>query len=155
MEVTLTEVERVLELLTETPRRLVTISSSFENSQLQLKPDQESWSANDILAHLRSCADVWGKSIERMLAEDNPTLPHVSPRTWVRKTDYPELAFHESLQAFAYQRAELLDTLKNLDFEAWSRGAIIKGRTHTVFSQARRLAHHENVHCEQIEALLK
>ncbi len=90
-----------------------------------------------------------------MLAEDHPTLPHVSPRTWVRKTDYLKLDFHESLQAFVHQRAELLDTLKNLNFEAWSRGAIIKGRNHTVFSQARRMAHHENEHCEQLEALLK
>jgi hypothetical protein len=151
----LTEIEDVLNLLAETPQRLATASGTFENSRLQFKPDKESWSANDILAHLRACADVWGKSIERMLAEDNPTLSHISPRTWVRKTDYPELAFHESLQAFVRQRAELLDTLKKLDVEGWSRGAIIKGRTHTVFSQAQRLAHHENIHCEQIEVLLK
>ena len=37
----------------------------------------------------------------------------------------------------------------------WSRGAMIKDRRHTVFSQARRMALHEVTHCEQIEGLVK
>jgi uncharacterized damage-inducible protein DinB len=155
MEVTSTEIEQVLKSLAETPHRLATASSGLESARLQSKPDEKSWSANDILAHLRACADVWGNSIQAMLAQEAPTLRHVSPRTWIRKTDYLELTFSESFQAFADQRNQLLNTLKNLDFEAWSRGALIKERRHTVFSQARRMAHHENEHCEQIEALLK
>lgn len=155
MEITSTEIEQALKSLAETPHRLATASSGLENAQLQTKPDETSWSANDILAHLRACADVWGKTIQAMLAQETPTLRHVSPRTWIRKTDYLELPFRESFQAFADQRNELLNTLKNLDFAAWSRGAMIKERRHTVFSQARRLAQHEHDHCEQIEALLK
>jgi len=45
--------------------------------------------------------------------------------------------------------------LKRLSVEDWSRAAIIKGREHTVFTQVRRMAMHENVHCEQIESLLQ
>ena len=59
MEVTSTEIEQALKSLAETPHRLAPASSGLENAQLQTKPDETSWSANDILAHLRACADVW------------------------------------------------------------------------------------------------
>ena len=90
-----------------------------------------------------------------LLAEADPVLPDVHPRQRIKGTDYPVLPFRESFQAFADQREKLLITLRKLSFDDWSRGAMIGGRKHTVFSQARRMAKHENVHCEQIEELLK
>ena len=155
MKATTAEIENVLHLLAETPRRLSTMCRSLSHTQLQHKPDDKSWSANDILAHLRACADVWGDSIEAMLAQDKPALPHLSPRTYIRKTDYPQLDFHESLPAFAQQRCQLLNMLNNLERADWSRAAMIKERQHTIFTQARRMAHHEITHCEQLEALVK
>lgn len=93
-----------------------------------------------------------------MISEDNPTLRYVSPRTWIRKTDYPEQEFRISLQAFAKQRNDLLKSLKTLAIEDWSRAATftgtIKGREQTVFSYARRIAEHENHHFDQIERVL-
>ena len=149
------EIEKYLDMLSVTSRRLTKATQGFEDVRLQYKIDKKAWSVNDILAHLRSCADVWGGSIEAMLAEDTPTLPYRHPRQWIKKTNYPMLLFHESFQAFRIQRNNLLNVLKNLSFEDWSRAAIIKHREHTVFSEARRMALHENVHCQQIEELLK
>jgi hypothetical protein len=150
-----TEIEKYLNLLEETPRRLLKSTKPFAEGRLQQRTAKETWSANDILAHLRSCADVWGDSIERMLAEENPTVAYRHPRQWIKKTDYLELPFHESLQTYAAQRKKLLKILRRLSFEDWSRAATIKGRDHTVFTQVRRMAIHENVHCEQIESLLQ
>ena len=155
MKATPDEIEKYLKLLAETPRRIESLSRGMDNVQLQLKPDGDSWSTNDILAHLRSCADVWGKTIQEMLIKDNPILPYVHPRQWIKKTNYPEIDFHTSLQAFTDQRKELLMVLKKLNFKDWSRASIIKGREHTVFTQIRRMATHENEHCEQIKAMLK
>jgi DinB superfamily len=159
MKVTSAEIEEVLQLLAETPRRIASASTGLENARLHFKADDKAWSANDILAHLRSCADVWGKSILAMIAQDNPTLRYVSPRTWMPKTDYLTQEFHLSLQAFATQRTDLVQSLKALAIEDWSRTATftgtVKGREQTIFSYARRIAVHENEHCEQIEALLK
>jgi hypothetical protein len=113
---------------------------------------------NDILAHLRACADVWGKSILAMVAQDHPTLRYVSPRTRMKKTNYAALDFHASLQAFAQQRAELVKALSNLDAAGWLRGATFtgttRGREATVLSYARRITDHEREHCEQLEAIL-
>src|SRR5258706_15984890 len=144
-----------LKLLDVTPRRLMKITKSLDEARLQRRTEKEIWSVNDILAHLRACADVWGDSIEQMLSDENPTVLYRHPRQWIKKTDYPKLSFHESLQAFTAQRKKLLKVLKHLPFEDWSRAATIKGLEHTVFTQVRRMATHENVHCEQIENLLQ
>jgi len=155
MKATPVEIETFLDLLAESPRRIAATSTGIDDAHLQTKPDKKSWSANDILAHLRSCADVWGDSIDAMLAEENPTVPYRHPRQWIKKTDYPELPFQGSFRAFAAQRKKLLKVLISLSFEDWLRAAIIKGRGHTVFTQARRMALHEQVHCGQIESLLQ
>ena len=155
MNITPNEIEKYLSLLYDTSRRLTKATQGFDDLRLQYKIDKKAWSVNDILAHLRSCADVWGGSIEAMLAEDRPTLPYRHPRQWIKKTNYPDLLFQESFQAFQMQRKNLLNVLNNLSFEDWSRAAIINQREHTVFSQTRRMALHEDVHCQQIEELLK
>ncbi|HEU4389395.1 MAG TPA: DinB family protein [Blastocatellia bacterium] len=159
MKVSIDETQSVLRLLTATPRRIASLSRRVQESKLYFRPHPDSWSANDILAHLRACADVWGKSIKAMITQDHPTLRYISPRGWIRKTDYPALEFGISLQAFTDQRRELLRELKGLSIKAWSRRATFtattRGRDQTVFSYACRIADHEIKHCGQIEAVLK
>src|SRR5688572_31490791 len=41
--------------------------------QLQRKPEADAWSAQEIVAHLRACAEVWGRSIDRMLRSEEHT----------------------------------------------------------------------------------
>src|SRR5678815_3059447 len=100
MKVSPAEAENVLRLLAATPRRIASLTRRVEIANLYFRPHQDSWSANDVLAHLRACADVWGKSIIAMISQDHPTLRYISPRSWIRKTDYPSLEFRMSLKAF-------------------------------------------------------
>jgi hypothetical protein len=153
MEITVIEIEKTLDLLTETPRRITAVAGTMSDDQLLLRPDKESWSANDILAHLRACADVWSETIAAMFQEDEPTLEDISPREWLKGKEYPGLLFQESFLSFVDQRRRLLQILYDLEAADWSRGAMIKNRRHTVFSQARRMALHEVTHCEQLDTL--
>jgi DinB superfamily len=155
MIATPSEIEKYLGIISETPLRIGQASKGLDEARLQFKPEDKSWSANDILAHLRSCADLWTHSIYAMLAENNPEFSDINERKWAKVTRYAELSFSESFQAFSSQRENLLRVLKALPFESWERSAIIFGRKHTVFTQTRRLAKHEGEHCEQIENLLK
>jgi hypothetical protein len=158
MDITSADIEQVLALLTETPQRLAVLTSGIEHTRLHTAPDHDTWSAQVILAHLRSCADVWGKSILAMIAEDHPTLRYISPRTWIRKTNYLDQPFHSSFQAFAKQRTDLIASLSVLVGADWSRAATftgtVRGRSQTVFSYARRIAEHEREHLDQIETVL-
>lgn len=159
MKVDSAEIERTLKSLAATPLRLKVLSQGLDKTQLHYRSDEVPWSVNDIQAHLRACADVWGKSILAMISQEHPTLRYISPRIWMRKTNYPEQDFHASLEAFTRQRNELLEALNALKNNDWSRGATFtattKGREQTILSYAKRIAEHENEHCIQIEGLLK
>jgi hypothetical protein len=151
-------IEQVLSLLAVTPTRLTALTAGLVPTQLHIAPNQDEWSANDVLAHLRACADVWGNCITRIIAEDKPALRGISPRAWIKKTDYRELEFGPSLHSFATQRAELLAILQPLPPEGWSRTATVKDMVGKVFERTvldygQRLARHEQAHLEQIERL--
>ena len=81
-------IEQALTLLAATPPRLAALSAGLAPAHLQTRSAPEDWSANDVLTHLRACADVWGNCIMAILAEDGPTLRAVDPRTWIKSTDY-------------------------------------------------------------------
>jgi hypothetical protein len=150
-------IEQVLGLLAETPLRLEALTADLTPAQLHSAPSEE-WSANDVLAHLRACADVWGGCIATILAEERPTLRAVNPRTWITQTDYCELEFQPSLFAFATQRAALLAVLEALPPDGWSRSATVTGAgkalERTVMFYARWLAEHERPHVKQIARLV-
>jgi uncharacterized damage-inducible protein DinB len=155
IEINSAEIERFLELLAEAPRRIASVTKGLTEARLTLRTSAEPWSVNDILAHLRASADVREKFIHIMLTQDHPPLRYISPRSYIKKTNYLELAFPESFRAYKKQRNELLSTLKDLSIKDWSRSAMIKERPESVFSYVLYLTQHETAHCEQIEELLK
>ncbi len=150
--------EQVLTLLAETPPRLAALTTGLAPAQLHTTPNYDGWSANDVLAHLRACADVWGNCIVAMIAQDTPTLRAVNPRTWIKKTDYLELEFRPSLRSFAMRRADLLAVLEPLPIDAWSRAATVTGAgkilERTVLFYAQWLARHERQHVKQVERIV-
>ena len=85
-------------------------------------------------------------------------MRYVSPRTWLKKTNYADLEFGVSFRAYANQRKDLLKVLRTLSHDDWLRGASVKvakkRREETVLSYAERMARHEAGHCEQVERIL-
>ncbi len=152
-------IEQILSLLAEHPRRIAAVTTGLAPARLRTPPHPEEWSANEVLAHLRSCADVWGNCMALIIAEHGATIRAVNPRTWIHDTDYLEQEFQPSFQVFAAQRAVLLDFLKSLAPDAWSRAATITGAgkplVRTVQSYAQWLATHERPHVKQIERIAK
>ena len=154
----LLSVEQILTILSGSPQRIAALTAGLVPAQLHTAPSRNEWSANDVLAHLRACADVWGDCIEVILAQDTPTIRTVNPRTWIRKTDYLEQEFQPSLHAFATQRTDLLKVLEPLAPEGWSRTATVTGAgkvlERTVLFYARWLAGHERPHLKQIQRIV-
>jgi hypothetical protein len=152
-------VEQTLALLAETPRRIAALTAGLAPAQLQVTPAPDAWSANEVLAHLRACADVWGNCMLTMIAKDRPTLQAVNPRTWINRTNYPELEFRASLRTFARQRADLLAILDPLPQIGWSRRATVTGAgavlERTVLFYGRWLAGHERTHVKQVAGIVE
>jgi hypothetical protein len=147
----------ILSRLAEGPQRIAAATSGLSDKQLRTSPD-DGWSPNEVLAHMRACNDVWGGHIFAILAEDRPTRQGINPRTWMKKTNYLDLDFRESFDAFAAQRSDLLQTLESLPPERWSRTALIRSygtmtNEHTAHFFADGLARHERAHIKQIEKI--
>jgi DinB superfamily len=146
--------EQILSLLVEAPRQIKVVTAGLDPARLQIAPSEGEWSANEILAHLRACADVWGGSIVTIVRKDHPTIRAIDPRTWIRDTDYLDRAFRPSLWAYTQQRTELLALLESLSPQDWSRGGTFTGAgkplERTVLSEADAIARHERLHVKQI-----
>ena len=150
--------EQVLTMLAATPTRIEAITVGAEPVQLRTCPGPDEWSANDVLAHLRSCADVWGGSIAFVIDEDRPTIRAVNPTTWIKSTDYRSLELGTSLFAYTAQRAALLAVLESLTQEGWARSATVAGAgkvlDRTVRFYVTWLARHEQPHVRQIDRIV-
>ena len=152
-------IEEILTRLESGPGRIASMTDDLSEAQLHIAPAEDEWSANDVLAHLRSCQDVWGGYIYRMVAEDRPTIRVISPRNYIRRTAYLTLDFAPSLAAFSKARAELVTLLKSLPPEAWQRTCIATGagrpNDRSVHGEGDALARHERAHIRQIEAVVR
>ena len=150
-------IEQILTALAEGPPRIAEHTVGLTKAQLHAAPAPGEWSANEVLAHLRSCADVWGDCIARILQQEKPTIRAVNPRTWIESTDYPVQDFRSSLQAFTAQRTALLRVLEPLSPDAWSRSATVTGAgkalERTVYSYADWIVEHERPHVKQIKRI--
>lgn len=158
MQIPETEITNLLRLLAETPARLAAMTSTLKSERLERKVNDDEWTVNEVLAHLRVCAEVWGQSILVMISQEQPTLRYVSPRTVAKKRNYAFQPFGASLLAFSRQRHELIQRLRALAQEGWSRGATFtgttRGRTQTIRSYVQRMVDHEAAHLAQIEQIL-
>src|SRR5438132_5302840 len=106
--------DQVLAALAEHPKAIAALTAGLPRARLHGSPRRGEWSISDVLAHLRSCSDMWGKYIATIIAEDRPTIRVMNPTAWIKSTNYPELEFASSFQAFAKQPVELLALLRAL-----------------------------------------
>ena len=78
--------EEILAALAATPSRLAALTAGLDPALLRTRPAPDEWSAVAVLAHMRACADMWGKAIMTILAEDRPTFRAVNPATWIKQS---------------------------------------------------------------------
>jgi DinB superfamily len=147
-------VDEIMEILPTTVPRIAVLTEGLTPAQLRATPEPGAWSVNDVLAHLRASHDVLGGSMLRVVAEDRPRWRRLSPRAWMRKTDYPDWEFAPAFAAFSVQRAELLAVLTPLSSEAWDRTASVTEDRgvieRSVAFYGDWMAAHERVHLQQI-----
>ena len=154
------DIKRVINLLKQGPLRIKKATDGVRLARLHVRTDEEPWSINDILIHLRACSDVWGETIMKMLTEDNPTQRYRSPRGFMKKPGYQEPEFAGGLGSYIQERKKLVKVLTDLDDNGWSRpgtyaGVTPRHRNQTVLTLAQRMVNHEGPHLDQIESLLK
>ncbi|MET0144120.1 MAG: DinB family protein [Ilumatobacteraceae bacterium] len=151
--------DQIVTVLGESPQRIAAITSPLTPDAALRSPAPGEWSANEVLAHLRCCADVWGGCIATIVRGDRPTIRAVNPTTYIHDTDYVDRPFASSLRAFAAQRTDLLAVLESLVPEHWALDATVTGAgaplTRSVHAYAERLSTHERAHWKQLAKIVR
>ena len=153
------DIDELLSQLTEQPKVIASLTAHVPRARLHRAISGDEWSLNDVLAHLRSCSDMWGDYMRVIATQDHPSFKAMNPTTWIDHTNYRELEFVRSFTAYARQRATLLSFLRKLPPAAWSRTALVSGagapRERTLLEYAKRLADHERTHVRHIARVVE
>jgi hypothetical protein len=151
-------IDQVVAQLESTAPELSEMTSGLSRGQLRARRSGDDWSAGNVLAHLRACADVWGACMASIV-EGQQKLRAVNPRTWIKQTDYLEQDFEGLLHSFARQRNDLLAWLKPLPPAAWARSATVTGAgaalKRDVLCYGQKMAGHERAHVKQIARMVR
>jgi hypothetical protein len=154
---TLLTVDETLEILRTTVARLEAMTDGVPAEHLATVTDY-GWSAGHQLAHLRSCHDILGGNMLRILGEDHPAWKGRSPRS--NQDAYMDMPFGVTFEVFRGQRAELLRVLEPAPLEAWERTATVTDMVGRVFEYTTLyygdwMARHERGHLRHIARILK
>jgi len=148
--------ERLVDELEQMPQRIARALAGRSAAALRQRPtaDPDSWSAAEILAHLRATDDILGYRVYAILVRDNPPMPAYDEQRWVEVARYGEVAVEDSLTMYTLRRAELIRTLRHIAPADWERtGTHETYGPQTLRAAVRKLAEHEAEHCAQLEAL--
>ena len=75
------EIGEILKQLAAAQEQIALLAESLDPELTTAAPNDSARSVNDVLAHLRACADVWGDSIAAMLSGDQPRIKAINPRS--------------------------------------------------------------------------
>lgn len=153
-KITEANIARIMELLSDTPRKLEDLHSRFSEEQLVKPLGAGERSLTENLAHLLHCEAISSEFIYLALLKDEATSYDIHPeREYGKLVQYNLFPFKSLLDYFIFRRTVLLRVLTSLTVEQWSRAIPEKGkkRKESVYWRARSIALHEQEHIDDIE----
>lgn len=141
--------------LAATPSTLAHLVAEADDAELDSVPSS-GWSARTLLAHFRDDEYLCMRpALERMLAEDTPTLRFIDGAGWEPGRSHARDRKEWLLGDFALQRQASLAILRNLQPSDWLRRGRIAGRdTFGVEALVGSWADHDAEHIAQLESAL-
>jgi|SaaInlStandDraft_1057018.scaffolds.fasta_scaffold125248_1 hypothetical protein len=137
--------------LKATPSELLKQSKFISEEQSILKPSPKEWCYKEVVVHMLSCSSLWSNSIHLMLSLNNPVITFVHPNKYYPKTGWLSLKITDLIKLYTLNRKEFIYSIEGLSLKKIERTGIIKERTHSVYSQVRRMALHELNHKNQLQ----
>ncbi len=144
----MTKRDVLLQALESTPRDIAMMVKGTTNAMLHWRPAAGQWSLADVLSHLADVEGRYLKRLQRVLDEDNPSIPRLGPD---ESTHDPHATFDELSANFERARAAMLTFLKALSAGQWQRPAMheTRGKTSLRFL-VQNLVDHDINHLSQM-----
>jgi hypothetical protein len=148
--------DELLDRLRATPARMRTMVDGMNDATLRRAGPDGGWGAVEIFCHLRDWDEIYTERIERLLDEDEPTIPAVDDTLWPIEREYHNQNPRKALDEFAAGRTRLVEILNTLRAGEWLRGGHhpYYGRQ-TIAWYAEHCADHDQEHIEQLRTLLQ
>ena len=150
------DITSLLEGLAATPDILEALTLDADEAMLDAAPEGE-WSARTVLAHLRDDEFlVMRLRLERMLAEDHPTLTPFDEKAWAASRWQGRDEVEGLLADFRLQRQASLMILRRLGSDDWQRTGLQP--EYGVFDVRWWVEHwleHDELHIAQIAEVLQ
>ena len=128
-----------------------------DDDALAGRPDPRSWSAKEIVCHLRDAEEYLMLRVWMALTLGEPALPPGGEQErWVEDRQYARSDAAEALRAFRRRREESLALFRTLAPADWERGGISQARGRvTVADHAAIMAWHDDNHLDQLRRALE
>lgn len=142
---------RLVERLREHALDVHRLTRGLDEDAFSSRPEQDSWSLKELVAHMRRVQQVFAARIDAMLTANNPALESYAPE------NDPEMAAMQKaegrllVEVFLRERQQLTERLDKLTPVEWHRSA-----RHPEFPdfdvhfQVEFLVHHEANHLYQM-----
>ncbi len=153
-EITESNIAQIIDLLSDTSRKLESLLSRFSDEQFVKPLGAGERSLTENLAHLINCEAMSSEFIYLALLKDEVTFNDVHPeREYGKLLRYDLFSFKSLVDYFIFRRTILLRVLSSLKIEQWSRSVSEKEkkRKESVYWRARSIALHELEHKNDIE----
>jgi hypothetical protein len=159
----------MLRRLADTYQDLERCIAGRDEATLARRPAPSSWSATEILCHLRDVEELFQTRFHTILALDEPPIlvlganaeqlapwrfvaKHpLDPDEWAEDRQYARSDPHAALAAFQRRRGEVLMLFRGFADAEWQRAGIHLGRGRLTLAQwAASLAAHDDNHLAQL-----
>lgn len=99
---------------------ITALCEDVDQQQASLRPDEDSWSLNEILGHLLDEErEDFRARIELLLQDPCEEWPAIDPENWVEEREYCHRSTRELLRLFQDERHRSIAWLRSLDDPDW------------------------------------
>ncbi|MFB0533704.1 MAG: DinB family protein [Anaerolineae bacterium] len=143
--------QQVMAALVSGPDEVEEAVKGLSEEQMTQPPRPGEWAIRDVLWHLLMAQSVFAGRVEKMLAEDNPSLEGIA--VWTIEGEESPSA-RDILARYRDSRTATVDQLKTMSLGDWWRTAQHEEFVQvTILQQASYFAKHERSHLSQIDAI--
>jgi len=143
--------DAILGIMTSTPAVLQSMFMPLTEENCKREPAPDDWALNEIVCHLRDTEiEVHAAQLDLLLEKADAFIPRPDTTVWANERDYLHEDGAIAIADFADARINLLNKLKNLPDEIWSRKARHAIFGPTDFTEIMNfVADHDRMHLQQ------
>lgn len=151
----MTAADQVVTALERAPDIVIPLVRQAHAAIVKRRPPSGKWSIHEHACHLAAVHPLFFQRLELMLSADNPPIKSYDPGRDDPEDALLRIDLDEALTRFQRDRGGLVERLRQLRAEEWTRTAQHEEyNSYSIFTMFRHLALHDFFHAYRIEELL-